>query len=302
MAYVKKKFFLRVPTKVFKFLIDEFGLSLAESQRWIDKKRVYEKNILITEKAKKIQGEIEVVVFEPVSKGLEPIFQTNDFALFDKPSGLLIHPKNRNTDYSLTHEIKHYYGKDANVAHRIDKETSGLVLAAKNKKSEITLKQLFENKQVDKGYLALVRGKIETSFLIDKPILKSRDYSTVKLKVYIDSKGKKSQTFVKPIKYFSSKDYTLIEAIPLTGRQHQIRVHMFHVKHPIVGDPIYGVDTGTASMYLDGILNEAERKKTTGAKRLMLHANWIAFTYKNKFKMFSKDDFIEEVEKLCSDS
>ncbi len=287
MAFKKIDFFITKKTKAFKVVMDFLNCEMREAQRYIDKQRLFCDNVLVKQKSSEITGNISLIVFIPQTNGLKPIFQTKDFALFDKPSGLLVHPKNRNTFYTLTDEVKYCFGKEANIAHRIDKETSGLVLAAKNKETEIYFKNSFQNKTIKKGYLAFVKGKIENELFIDEPIKLNRDFSEVKIKVKIDKAGKTAKTIIKPIKYFNNNT-TLIEAIPLTGRQHQIRVHLFHVKHPILGDPIYGVNFETASKYLDGNLSQKDRIKLTGDTRLLLHAHWIEFDHKKiKYKIYS---------------
>ncbi len=292
MAFVKKRFILNKKVKAFLFLMKEFGISQKEAQKWIDKKRVRVNGKLLIKKAEIIEGEVEVSLYEPSPLGLKPIFQTNDFALFDKPSGVLVHPKNRETKHSLTDDVRALFGREANITHRIDKETSGLVLCSKNKISEKYFKMAFERREIKKGYLAYVKGKIDRDLKIEAPILKNREYSQIKLKVIIDENGKRAVTFVKPIKYFPSLNVTLIEATPLTGRQHQIRAHMFHVKHPIVGDPIYGIDFKDAQKYLDGKMSPKERVKITGGDRLYLHAYWLEFKYKGLiYKIYSKMNF-----------
>ena len=288
MSYKIKKFHVQRKVKAFKFLLENFDIPMKEAQRWIDKHRLQCNSQIINQKNFELEGLVEVAVFTPSTLGLKPIFQTDSFALFEKPSGVLVHPSNRHTEYSLTHEAKYLYGSEANIVHRIDKETSGLVIVSKNKKTEIALKSLFENRQIKKGYLALVHGHLTKELFIDAPIAKNREFSEIKLKVRISEEGKESQTIIKPIAYYESSNQTLVEAVPLTGRQHQIRIHLFHVKHPIVGDPIYGVDFETADMYLNGKLSEEERMKKIGAKRLMLHAHWIEFTYKVRYKLYSQ--------------
>ena len=290
MSYKIKKFSLQRKVKAFKFLIDNFDLSMRDSQRWIDKKRVSCNGEIIIQKNFELEDLVEVAVFTPTTLGLKPIFETLTFAIFEKPSGVLVHPSSRHTEYSLTHEAKYLFGNDANITHRIDKETSGLVIVSKNKSTEREIKTLFENRQIKKGYIALVEGKIDKEIFIDEPISKNREFSEIKLKVRISNEGKASQTIIKPIKYFEELNQTIVEAIPKTGRQHQIRVHLFHINHKIVGDPIYGVDFETADNYLNGRLSHEERVLKTGAKRLMLHANWIEFTYKNKYRLYSKEN------------
>jgi len=287
LSYEIKKFYLQRKVKVFKFLLENFNIQMKEAQRWIDKGRVSFNGVTINQKSIEIIGEVFVAVFTPTSIGLKPIFENKEFAVFDKPSGILVHPTNRDTKYSLTHEAKYLYGKDANIVHRIDKETSGLVVVSKNKKAEKEIKWLFENREIKKGYIALVKGEINKELFIDEPIMKNREFSQIKVKVQIMEQGKLAQTIIKPIEYYKETNQTLVEAIPLTGRQHQIRVHLFHVKHSIVGDPIYGVSYENADLYLNGKLDMKKRINITGAKRLMLHANWIEFTYKNRFKLFS---------------
>ena len=290
MAFEKINFYIEKETKAFKVVMDKLSCSMREAQRYIDKQRLYCEDKVVSSKSLCIKGKISLVIFKPNPKGLTPIFQTNDFAIFDKPSGLLVHPKNRKTPYSLTDEVKYLFGDSANIVHRIDKETSGLVLAAKHRKAEVFFKNSFQKKDIKKGYLAIVKGKTEKVTFVDAPIKINRDYSNIKIKVFIDDSGKEAKTIIKPIKYDEKTDTTLVEAIPLTGRQHQIRMHLFHMKHPIVGDPIYGTDYKTASDYLDGVLTLEERIKLTGAKRLMLHANWIEFYYEGiRYKIYSKE-------------
>ncbi len=298
MSYKIMQYQLKRKVKAFQFLIHELGFSMKEAQRLVDRKRVIVNGRKLTRKSAYISGDIGIVQFVPNSQNLLPIFQTPDFALFDKPSGVLIHPNSHQTDYSLTHEVKYLFGPKANITHRIDKETSGLVIVAKNRKAERKIKGAFEAREIKKGYLAYVHGRVESELFIDEPILKNSDFSEVKLKVYIHPEGKPSQTHITPLRYFKENDITLVEAMPLTGRQHQIRLHLFHVEHPIVGDPIYGISAHDAARYLDGIMTEEERIRLTGAKRLMLQANWIDFSYGNRFKIVSKIDFLEQIN-LC---
>ncbi len=292
MSYVKKKFFSQSKIKVFKFLMEEFDITLGEAQKWMDKGRVFLKGNPVKKKAYSFKGEIEVVVFETTSKNLKPVFQTPDFLVYDKPSGVLVHPQSRYTEYSITHEVKHSFGKYANIVHRLDKETSGLLLCSKHKKAEKELKLLFENREVQKTYLALVKGEFKNRVEANFPISRNSEFDDIKLKVFIDNeKGKPSQTIFEPIYYDKKKNQTLVKATPLTGRQHQIRVHLFHLGFPIVGDPLYGVSFKVAEDYLEQRMSEEDRIKLTGAKRLMLHANSLEFKYKNQYILYSKTTF-----------
>ncbi len=297
MPFVKKQIASEQPIKLFLLLMRQFNISQKEAQKMIDTRKITVDGRIVTDKAAIVQGDVEVLLFEPQTKGFVPIFQTKDFAVFDKSSGVMVHPRNRISGYTLIDEVRHHFGSNANITHRIDKETSGLVLVSKHKKAEKRIKQMFEAKKIQKSYLALVQGKIKAKLFVDEPIAKNRDYSSIKLKVLIDKAGKPSQTIIEPLEIFG--DYTLVKATPLTGRQHQIRIHLFHVKHPIVGDPIYGVDTATAIRYLDRELSFDTRVRLTGAPRLMLHAHSLYFPYnKTKYHIVSRYDFIEEAKAI----
>ena len=286
--------------KAFLFLIKELGYTQKEAQRFISKGRVLVDGKPMTKTAGEVEGEFEFIYFEPITKGLKPTFEEEEFVVFDKPSGVLIHPQTKKTPYSLIDELKYQFGRDANIAHRIDQETSGLVLCAKNKKSERDIKMMFQEREMQKKYFALVHGKFEKELVVDEPILRAQDESAViRMIVKVDSTGKTSKTTFKPLEYFEEKDMTLVECSPHTGRQHQIRVHLFHVKHPIVGDPIYGQTKENFIKYLDKELSEEDRIKLSGAKRLLLHANELEFElYGRTYNIKSKIDF----KKVCFSS
>ncbi len=291
MAYTLKKFVLKKPTLAFRFLMDTFDIRMGEAQKMIDKRRVFVEGEQLLKKSTVICGNISVVVFEGESRGLVPVFETEDFAVFEKPSGVMMHPRKRSDGYTLNDEIKSLYGKDANAAHRIDKSTSGLVLVGKHKQAEIELKRLFATRHVQKSYVALVHGKMDDVLMIDEKLKRDVETSQIRLKVHVDERGKISQTKIIPLHYFEDKNATLVEAIPYTGRQHQIRVHLFHVKHHIVGDPIYGVEEEDAERFLDGTMSIDEQITLTRSPRLLLHAQTLAFEYKGiSYKIASQFD------------
>ncbi|MDD2267600.1 RluA family pseudouridine synthase [Sulfuricurvum sp.] len=296
MPFVIKKLHAPTRQKAFLFLMRELGISQSEAQRLISKGRLFQNGVAMSNNAGFIEGDFDFVCFEPLSMGLNPTFVAEEFAVYDKPSGLLVHPQNRHTPYSLNDEIKHRFGHDANIAHRIDQETSGLVLAARNKTSERVLKMMFEDREITKRYLAMVKGHLKEPLDIQEPLLRREDESTiVRMIVRVHPEGKPSRTFITPLRYFPETDTTLVEASPYTGRQHQIRVHLFHVKHPIVGDPIYNQDENDAVRFLDREMSVEERFKNTGASRLLLHAHSLEFVYgDNPYYIVSREDFITQ--------
>jgi len=291
MPFMLKKFLIEddAGKKIQQFLIDKTPLTVSTSQKLLSKGRVFDENSKVLQNGQKVKGVfIQIALFEGHTRGLKPIFETDDFAVFDKPSGVMVHPTSRNTEYTLLDEIRYHFGETANLAHRIDQETSGLVLVTKNKYSDIILKEMFENKLYDKNYLAVVEGKIENEIKIDSGIRKAIK-SKIGVKMETSHDGKESLTFIKPLRYNKEKDQTFIEATPHTGRQHQIRVHLESIGHRIVGDPIYGIDEDISDKYLLKTLSKEERYQFTGEDRLLLHANYLSFEYKNiQYKIYSK--------------
>jgi len=293
VPFVIKKMFAKEKTKAFLFLMKELDYSQREAQRFISKGRILVDGEKMVKTAGEIEGEFEFIMFEPITKGLEPTYVEKEFVVFDKPSGVLIHPQTKATPYSLIDELKFQFGRDANIAHRIDKETSGLVLCATNKKSERDIKMMFQERDMQKKYIALVHGKFDKELVVEAPLLRAQDESAVvRMIVKVDESGKACKTSFKPLKYFSDLDMSLIECSPHTGRQHQIRVHLFHVKHPIVGDPIYGQTKENFIRYLDKELTQDERITLSGASRLLLHASELEFgLYEKDYNIKSKVDF-----------
>jgi 23S rRNA pseudouridine1911/1915/1917 synthase len=190
-------------------------------------------------------------------------------------------------------EIRFGGGVNANPVHRIDMETSGLILSSCHKRSENYLKVAFEEKRVHKSYLAWVNGKVEGDFTVDKPLKVNNDYLRTKHKVEISDDGKISKTRFELLEYDEKLDISLLRCIPFTGRTHQIRVHLFDAGHPIIGDPLYGTSFEDAHDYLEEVMSVERRVSSSRASRLMLHAQTLSFEYKDKtFNLESQMDFM----------
>ena len=277
--------------KIQLFLLKELNYKPAVAHRLISRGRIFDSkqnSYLISESIK--EDFVYIALFEGHTRGLKPLHTFLDFAIFDKPSNLVIHPNSKKTEYSLLDEIRYHFGDKANQAHRIDAETSGLVLVGKHEKATNALAGMFETKEYKKSYLAIVEGEISKEITINKNLKKEGKKIGVRMAVCQNDEGKESITHVKPIKYNKEKDISLIELIPITGRQHQIRVHLYSIGHRIVGDPIYGVDDESAEGYLNKTLEKQKRKEVTGSHRLWLHANYLEFDYKKvTYKIFSKN-------------
>lgn len=291
MPYILKKFDVKEKKLIDDFLVEDAKLSLKLSQSLLSKGKVLDhKNKRLQKNQSVKSGFIQVNIFQPITKGLKPLFETDHFAIFDKPTGLLVHPVTINNEYTLLDEIKYHFKDDASLVHRIDKETSGLVLVAKNRFSEMILKEKFEERKYKKTYKAIVQGEIKNDIEIKTPI--TNDSGLIKIKMKTHQEGKESYTLIKPITYNKILNQTLVEAFPKTGRQHQIRVHLDSINHRIIGDPIYGLEEEIANKILGKKVTQEERITLSGDKRLLLHAYSLEFEYLDiNYKFCSKQSF-----------
>ena len=286
MPYIKKEFQTIKGKKIEEFL-ETLNIDLKLCLSLLEKGKISDENNKRLQKNQIIKSDfIYIVIFVPLSKGLKPIFDSFHFAIFDKPSGIMVHPSSHQLNvYTLLDEIKYHFGEKGSLVHRIDAETSGLVLVAKNAFSDMVLKSMFEEKLYTKKYKALVDGEIKEEFIINTPI--TNDTGLIKLKMKTDSNGKESTTIIKPIFYDQKNNQTLVEAVPLTGRQHQIRVHLDSIGHKIVGDSLYGVDENFADKFLKNKISKEDRINVTKATRLMLQADFLEFEFLDVIYKFS---------------
>ena len=177
---------------------------------------------------------------------LKIVFENQDIIVINKPAGLTVHPTRPEQDNTLVNQLLAYYPEIKNVGedvlrpgivHRLDKDTSGLMIIAKNNKAFEYLKKQFQERKVIKRYLALVHGKVkDEKGTITKSIsLSKKDH--LKRSTLLDEKSKPAWTEYQVKKYFNN--YTLLEVAPKTGRTHQIRIHLASIGHPITGDKQY---------------------------------------------------------------
>lgn len=196
---------------------------------------------------------------------LEILYQDAHLAVVIKPCGMVVHPAAGNPDGTLVNALMYHLDHLSGIGgelrpgivHRLDKDTSGLLMVAKDDETHNALSRQLSARAMEKHYYAVVSGVMkEDAGVIDAPIARSR---ADRKKMAIDPQGRPSRTEWKVV--WREKDRTLLDIHLITGRTHQIRVHMASIHHPVLGDPIYGV------------------KNMPHAKRLMLHAYSLRFTH-----------------------
>ena len=187
----------------------------------------------------------EELNIEPEDIPLDIVYEDDDIILINKPSGMVVHPGNGNTTGTLVNALMHHTNKlsDLNgevrpgIVHRIDKDTSGIMIAAKNNKAHEILSDMLSRHEIEREYIALVKGEFPNdTATIDAPI--GRDEKN-RIRMCVTGKNSKEAiTHLKVIKRY--KGYTLLRLKLETGRTHQIRVHLNYIGFPIVNDPLYG--------------------------------------------------------------
>ena len=209
---------------------------------------------------------------------VQEIYQDQHLIIVNKPEGMKTHG-NQPGEIALLNHVSAYVGQNCYVVHRLDMETSGLVLFAKNPFILPILNRLLEKKDIAREYWALVEGQVGSKELVFRDKI-GRDRHDRRKRIVDEKNGQYAETHISRLKQFPNKT-TLVRCKLKTGRTHQIRVHLSHHKHPILGDPLYNSKSRTS--------------------RLMLHAFRLSFTHpltleKLSFTVLS-DTFEKELKK-----
>ncbi|MCI6847943.1 MAG: RluA family pseudouridine synthase [Erysipelotrichaceae bacterium] len=287
--------------RIDKYLINNTDMSRNKIQKLINDGKIRVNGGLvkasylvnINDKIEIDEDTSEEINVEPEEMKLDIVYEDNYLLVVNKPSGMVVHPGNGNYHHTLVNGLMYYCNNNLSkvngdirpgIVHRIDADTSGLLLVAKNDMVHNDLAKQIQEKSVDRKYIALVQGVIkEDSATIDAPI--GRSVNDRKKMCVTSENSKDAITHIKVLERY--KTATLIECKLETGRTHQIRVHMNYINHPVVNDPVYGL-----KKQVDGYQSFGQ----------MLHAKEIGFVHPitKKYMNFTVDppkEFVEICEK-----
>ncbi|MCH7337272.1 RluA family pseudouridine synthase [Acinetobacter sp. NIPH 2699] len=199
-------------------------------------------------------------IYMPPQAPLEILYEDEDLVIIDKPAGLLSVmgrlPEHQDSAYL---RILEKY-PTAKVTHRLDMATSGLLMFAKHRDAEVAVSKMFQARTVKKYYLALVQGQIQAEGSVEVPLI--TDWENRPRQMVHFELGKPAKTLFQLLDYDVTTDQSRVRLEPVTGRSHQLRVHMMHIGHPIMGDKLYHPEP--AKFHL---------------KRMALHAAYLAFQH-----------------------
>lgn len=255
-------------------LSEQSGLTRSRVASLMEEGRVTVDGIVVTKAGHKAKAGQSIILTIPAPKPAVPeaqdipltiLYEDADLAVVVKPCGMVVHPAAGNEDGTLVNALLHHLDSlggiggelRPGIVHRLDKDTSGLLLVAKNDASQLALSEQLSARSMEKHYRALVEGNVkEDSGRIEAAIARSKKD---RKKMAVDDEGREAITEWTVLQ--RGRGVTLLDVHILTGRTHQIRVHTKHIGHPVCGDPIYG--------------------SAKGAKvpRLMLHAYSLTFTH-----------------------
>jgi 23S rRNA pseudouridine1911/1915/1917 synthase len=298
----KTQFHGDIPTRIDKFLAEFLQYTSRQQVQDLIRAKLVLKNGLVVLKPKELVSRGDIVevdtltikkeTFEmnnnlkqDLASKVKIVFEHKDFLVINKPAGLLVHKTNNINSYSLVdilvdkypeiqEAIEDMQSKEAilqqryGIVHRIDKDTSGLIIIARTKESLVRLKNLFKERKVYKEYICLVRGIVKLDYgNITYPIIRSKLEHTKRIAVISDKQSNNTQRTAHSEYWVLERyeDTTLLKVVIHTGRTHQIRVHTQAIGHPIIGDKLYG--------------GKLEYRDKNSLDRQFLHASRLKFEY-----------------------
>ncbi len=251
------------------------GFSRSRLQQWIQQGHVHVDKRLPKSSERVHGGErVEILVpqtmealWEPQAIPLDVVYEDDQLLVINKPAGIVVHPGPGNRDGTLLNAVLHYAPQlqtvsRGGIVHRLDKETSGLLVVAKTEATRLKLIRELQKRRVKREYVALVNGVMVAGGEVQAPIGRHPRYRT---RMAVNTRGKPAVSHYRVMARYRA--HTLVHIHLESGRTHQIRVHMAHIGYPIVGDPVYG-----GRLRIPSAANERLTQALRGFRRQALHA------------------------------
>ena len=197
-------------------------------------------------------------IYSPPQEDLVIVYEDDDLVVIEKPAGLLSVPGRlpEHQDSAYLSVLAQY--PHAKITHRLDMATSGILMFAKHRDAEVAVSKMFQARTVDKHYIALVQGQLDAEGSVEVPLI--TDWENRPRQIVHFELGKPAKTLYQALSYDIETDITRVLLTPITGRSHQLRVHMQYIGHPITGDKLYHPEPTRSPL-----------------KRMALHASFLAF-------------------------
>ena len=197
-------------------------------------------------------------IYAPPQEDLVIVYEDDDLVVIEKPAGLLSVPGRlpEHQDSAYLRVLAQF--PQAKITHRLDMATSGILMFAKHRDAEVAVSKMFQARTVDKHYIALVQGQLDAEGSVEVPLI--TDWENRPRQIVHFELGKPAKTLYQALSYDIETDITRVLLTPITGRSHQLRVHMQYIGHPITGDKLYHPEPTRSPL-----------------KRMALHASFLAF-------------------------
>ncbi|WP_330463495.1 RluA family pseudouridine synthase [Metamycoplasma gateae] len=252
------KLIVNYSERIDKYITNNSEITRNDIQQLIKEGAVFVNKVKINKNKFVVKENDEIEVIKIIEKQLnveeqnielDIVYENDDYLVINKPSGLVVHPAPGHRDNTLVNGLMYHFKNNLSnvngllrlgVVHRIDKDTSGLLIIAKNNTTHNYFASLLKEHKINRTYLAIVDGKIPNKKMhIDLPI--GRDLKNRQKFAVTEQNSKHAYTMIEVLRYLKidNKDKTLVKCNLKTGRTHQIRVHLNYIKHPVYGDPIY---------------------------------------------------------------
>lgn len=273
MSNIKIKVNQNTSLRLDKYIVENTNLSRSKVKSFFDNGFIFLNNEKISKLSQSLKFGDEIIIVinnknkeeeidpislvKPINLPLDIVYQDNHILIINKPSGLLVYPTKHNENDTLAHRLANYFINENiflnacnyrfGIVHRLDKDTSGLLIIAKNPEIFTKLQDMIKNNLIKRKYIAIVNNCFNPKdflFKINIPI--GRIYGNeLRMRANANKDVKNAITIVNVLKNINNK-FAIVECELITGRTHQIRVHMQYINHPVYNDPIYGINKKTS--------------------------------------------------------